>query len=114
VSSAAAVKTKPVSNGIPSVDWLRVEADLDARGFAVMPKLLSPHECRVIAAMYPEEETFRSRVTMARHGFGKGEYKYLASTSTSLIRCLILSRNCVLTFIQNSRGWPTAGTCTWA
>ena len=59
-----------------SVDWAHVETQLDAKGFAVMPKLLSPEACAALAAMYPEDDRFRSRIVMARHGFGRGEYKY--------------------------------------
>ncbi len=58
------------------VDWAHVQTQLDAKGFAVMPKLLSPGACAGIAAMYPEDNRFRSRIVMARHGFGRGEYKY--------------------------------------
>ena len=43
---------------------------------AVIEKLLSPEECRQIAGLYPHEEHFRSHIHMARHGFGKGEYRY--------------------------------------
>lgn len=43
-----------------------------------MPKLLSPEACEAVAALYPEDERFRSRIVMARHGFGRGEYKYFA------------------------------------
>jgi hypothetical protein len=58
------------------VDWLRVEADLDADGAAVTEKLLAPEGCRELAGLYAEDDRFRSRVVMARHGFGRGEYKY--------------------------------------
>ncbi len=61
-----------------AVDWSRVASDLDARGSAVIEGLLDPEECRAIAAMYDEEERFRSRIVMARHGFGRGEYRYFA------------------------------------
>ncbi len=64
-----------VATGL-DVDWIRVERDLDARGSAVLEGLLSPEECRSIAAMYPDDRRFRSRVIMGRHGFGRGEYKY--------------------------------------
>jgi hypothetical protein len=53
-----------------------LEADLDGQGCALIEKLLSPEECRAFAALYPEERLFRSTVHMARHGFGKGEYRY--------------------------------------
>jgi hypothetical protein len=58
------------------VDWLRVEADLDADGAAVIEKLLAPEGCRELIGLYAEDDRFRSRVVMARHGFGRGEYKY--------------------------------------
>jgi len=52
---------------------------LDADGYAVVPALLSPAECRALAALYDDDACFRSRVVMARHGFGEGEYKYFAA-----------------------------------
>jgi len=55
-----------------------LEAELDAHGCAVLPALLTPAQCRDLAALYGQEEGFRSRVVMARHGFGKGEYRYFA------------------------------------
>ena len=64
-------------NGI-SIDWNRVSAELDERGCALVGKLMSGDDCDALAALYADEERFRSRVVMARHGFGKGEYKYFA------------------------------------
>jgi uncharacterized protein len=61
------------------VDWAIVEADLDANGCAVVPQLLAPGTCASIRSLYPQDARFRSRVVMARHGFGRGEYKYFAS-----------------------------------
>src|SRR5438477_12211760 len=60
---------------VATLDWQRVEGELDARGSAVLPRILFPGECRALARLYPEA-IFRSRVVMSRHGFGKGEYKY--------------------------------------
>jgi len=59
-----------------AVDWRRVEVALDADGYALLPQLLTPAECTDFAAMYAEPGRFRSRVVMARHGFGRGEYQY--------------------------------------
>jgi hypothetical protein len=61
---------------VAAYDWPALTGELDNYGCAVLPKLLSPEECRAIAALYPDESCFRSRVIMARHGFGKGEYRY--------------------------------------
>jgi hypothetical protein len=67
-----------VRERVADVDWRRVSEDLDARGFAVIDKILSPRECRKLASLYPDDVHFRSRVVMAQHGFGRGEYKYFA------------------------------------
>lgn len=58
------------------VDWQRVTESLDARGSATIAGLLTGAECEELAARYDEEGLFRSRVGLARHGFGRGEYKY--------------------------------------
>lgn len=63
---------------VSGVDWGAAAAELDQHGAAVLPALLTPEECRAVAALYPEDKPFRSRVVMARHGFGRGEYKYFA------------------------------------
>lgn len=59
-----------------AIDWNRVSDDLDRRGSAVVEKLLPAAECDAIAALYADQRRFRSRVVMARHGFGQGEYQY--------------------------------------
>lgn len=59
-------------------DWQAISAALAANGCAVLDAILSPEECNAIASLYDEEAPFRSRVVMSRHGFGRGEYKYLA------------------------------------
>src|SRR5690349_10674397 len=60
------------------LDWERIERDLGGSGCAVIPHLLSTGECESLAKCYTDEALFRSRIVMARHGFGKGEYKYFA------------------------------------
>lgn len=70
------------------IDWQRVQADLDAQGAAVIRDLLTADECRGLAAMYPLDEPFRSRVVMARHGFGRGEYRYFAYPLPPLVHGL--------------------------
>ena len=59
-----------------TVDWPGVAASLDERGYAVTPPLLTGEECRGLAALYPRDDAFRSRVIMQRHAFGRGEYQY--------------------------------------
>jgi O-6-methylguanine DNA methyltransferase len=73
---------------VARIDWGRAAAELDAAGSAILPNLLSEAECRAIAALYPDEAQFRSRIVMSRHGFGKGEYKYFAYPLPDLIAAL--------------------------
>jgi hypothetical protein len=63
---------------LKSIPWRSLELELDARGFAVIAGLLTPSECRALAALYGDESLFRSRIVMARYGFGSGEYRYFA------------------------------------
>jgi uncharacterized protein len=60
------------------IAWHDVSAELDERGFASIPGLLSGAECDGVAKLYDDDARFRSRIVMARHGFGSGEYKYFA------------------------------------
>src|SRR5262249_6022930 len=70
---------------VATYDWRAVAGELDGFGCAVLPTLLSADECRSIAALYPDESHFRSHVVMARHGFGKGEYRYFKYPLPDLI-----------------------------
>jgi hypothetical protein len=67
------------------IDWTQVTADLDGQGCAVLKDLLAPDECQVLAALYPDDAHFRSRIVMGRHGFGRGEYKYFSYPLPDLI-----------------------------
>lgn len=62
--------------------------ELNRYGCAVLEHLITPGECQGLAALYAEEEPFRSRIVMARHGFGRGEYKYFAYPLPPLIQKL--------------------------
>ena len=70
---------------IDRVDWAQVGSDLDEQGHAVIESLLTPGQCRSMAALYAGSGPFRSRVVMERHGFGRGEYKYFDYPLPALI-----------------------------
>jgi hypothetical protein len=72
------IATGPLAQRVDAFDWFDVEEELNAYGCAMLPKLLSAQECDALAALYPRDDLYRSRVVMARHGFGRGEYKYFA------------------------------------
>ncbi|GJE02620.1 2OG-Fe(II) oxygenase [Methylobacterium isbiliense] len=63
---------------VEALDWTRIGADLEAHGCAATGPLLDTDACARLRALYPQDAPFRSRIVMARHGFGRGEYKYYA------------------------------------
>ena len=68
-----------------ALDWKQAAHYLDAKGFAVLPKLLTQAECTALTALYSDNSQFRSRIDMTRHGFGRGEYKYFSYPLPALI-----------------------------
>ncbi len=73
------------------IDWTSIATELDDFGFAVLPKLLSQAESRQIAASYADESQFRKQIIMAKHGFGRGEYKYYSYPLPDTIQSLRLA-----------------------
>ena len=71
-----------------SIDWESKAQDLDARGWALLPKLITQDQCRQVSALYARDTVFRSRVVMSRHGFGRGEYQYFAYPLPDLVQML--------------------------
>ena len=86
--TAAFIAADEAVASVNALDWRNIEKNLDEQGSAVLQGVLSPDECRALAALYAEESIFRSRVVMARHGFGRGEYKYFDYPLPSLIQGL--------------------------
>jgi hypothetical protein len=70
---------------VEAIDWGAVTAGLNSQGSAVVERLLEPAQCRSLVALYPKDNLFRSRVVMARHGFGRGEYKYFSYPLPDLV-----------------------------
>jgi len=70
--------TQTTETKIAALDWDAIAASLDRDGWAVLPGLLGDAACDDVAALYAHEAGFRSHVHMARHGFGRGEYRYFA------------------------------------
>ena len=68
-----------IEDTVAALDWARIEAELEGHGAAATGvPLLAPRDCAALSALYAQEAGFRSRIVMARHGFGRGEYKYFA------------------------------------
>jgi uncharacterized protein len=75
-----------VSERVTSLDWEAVSKTLDELGCAMAPQILTRGECESLTSMYDAEEHFRKRVIMARHGFGRGEYKYFSYPLPTLLQ----------------------------
>jgi hypothetical protein len=71
--------------GLQAIDWTAAARDLDARGNAVVEKLLDPAQCAALIALYADESHFRNRIVMERHGFGRGEYQYFRYPLPALV-----------------------------
>src|SRR5437867_4799261 len=69
-------RTDGIAGRVAAIDWVTVAERLDSYGYAPLGKLLSASECAELAGLYEDSDRFRSTVVMARHGFGRGEYKY--------------------------------------
>ena len=90
-------ETVSLSDRVRELDWERLSRDLDISGNAVIEGLLTAAECQDLAGLYAAQGAFRSRVIMARHGFGRGEYQYfayplpaeVAALRTALYPCLV-------------------------
>jgi len=76
--TARPVSSVDIDTRVEAVDWASVSTHLDGYGWAILKTLLTADECEAIAGLYDDDRRFRSRVVMARHGFGRGEYKYFA------------------------------------
>ncbi len=78
----------PLQQTLAKLDWAAIARELDASGSAVTPPILNADQCAELISTYEKDVLFRSRVVMARHGFGKGEYKYFAYPLPKLIASL--------------------------
>ncbi len=81
MTAAAPIAERPATESdaaqrVAQADWPALASDLDSQGCAGIEGLLTPRECAAVAALYLQEQHFRSHIVMARHGFGKGEYRY--------------------------------------
>lgn len=74
-----------MADRVAALDWSKLTEQMDDFGNAVIEGLLTSDECGEISSLYPDDGQFRSHVHMARHGFGKGEYKYLKYPLPDLI-----------------------------
>ena len=77
-TNANMVSAMSIDSRVDAYPWSSVSEHLDAHGWAMVKRLLTTSECEAVAGLYADDRHFRSHIVMARHGFGRGEYKYFA------------------------------------
>jgi hypothetical protein len=85
--SFAAANSSATDGGV-DINWPRTLRQLDERGFALVTDVLSAKTCEALARSYADDEQFRSRIEMARYGFGRGEYKYFSYPLPGIVQRL--------------------------
>jgi uncharacterized protein len=85
---APAQAARALATQIAALDWSSIAGQLDAYGCATTGQLLTPQQCAALVESYASDAPFRSRIVMARHGFGRGEYKYFAYPLPELVAAL--------------------------
>jgi len=73
---------------VAAIDWTAAAAAIAAGGFATVPGFMTAADCAALIALDGEEARFRTRVEMARHGFGEGSYGYLAEPLPALVAAM--------------------------
>ena len=73
---------------IEAIDWDALERDIGAHGYAVTPALLTPAQCKALAALFDDDRPFRRRVVMTRHGYGSGTYAYFGEPLPPIVEAL--------------------------
>ena len=86
--SIAQAKLSSIGERVAALDWTAIISNLDEHGCATTEPLLTPKECTILAETYDSDQLFRSRIIMARHGFGRGEYEYFAYPLPQLVAAL--------------------------
>jgi uncharacterized protein len=90
------------SERVDSLNWSAMADNLNAFGNAMVPGLLTPTECQSLSSLYSIADHFRTRVVMARHGFGQGEYQYFNYPLPAIVEGLRTSLYARLAPIANA------------
>jgi hypothetical protein len=101
-----APESASIGERIAALNWTAIIRNVDEHGCATTEPLLTPKECAILAESYDSDQLFRSRIVMARHGFGRGEYKYFAYPLPQLVAVLRDSLYPALAQVAN--GWNKA------
>jgi hypothetical protein len=79
------MKDTAMATRLDHIDWDEIERGLRSSGAASLGRLLSPHECKTLSALYEQPKHFRSHIRMEQYRFGRGEYRYFAYPLPTLV-----------------------------
>lgn len=82
------IATDPIKNRVDAQQWHAIEQALDTCGWAILPGLLNQSDCASVRNLYDTDLNFRNRVIMARHGYGRGQYRYFSYPLPTLVQQL--------------------------
>src|SRR6187455_1487571 len=82
------VSAVDMDHRVGNYHWPAIAEHLDAHGWALLPELLTASECATMVGLYTDDRLFRSHIVMARHGFGRGEYKYFTYPLPEMVTAL--------------------------
>lgn len=77
-----------IETRIAGLDWNLLKEAIDFQGWATTSQLLTEDERQALVGAYDDESLYRSRIVMAHHGFGRGEYRYYSYPLPPLIQQL--------------------------
>ena len=77
---------KNTHDKIAEIDWQRVTGELNQKGYAMVPQFLPNQSCEELIQKYNDSDLYRKTITMERHSFGLGEYKYFKYPLPDLIQ----------------------------
>jgi len=80
-----------IETRLADLHWDRIASELDEQGWAITGSLLNEGERRELIDAYDDEGLFRSTVVMARHGFGRGEYRYFKRPLPDVVQSVRIS-----------------------
>lgn len=79
---------KNIKEKLSVIDWQTITAEMNQKGYAVVPKMLSDENCRQLIYNYDQSKFYRKTIVMERYRFGLGEYKYFNYPLPGLIQTI--------------------------
>jgi len=79
---------KNIKEKLAGIAWQTIAEEMNQKGYAVVPKLLTDDNCRQLISIYNQPRFYRKTITMERYRFGLGEYKYFDYPLPGLIQTI--------------------------